>query len=366
MTTSSQASHPRIYSDPTLRIAVLCLVAIAVAQAIAALIALAPALRISDFTEARELPVAATQERVAQALMESSPAQEEASVFVEASVEVIERANLMLEQADTLRAQGDLEGAFAALSEADHLVPQEPGILYQMSIVAFEMGRLTDSRELASRAISIPSLRSDPNYAQVYQQLTLLLSELGAPSPGLSSTGEPLNDATQPGAATQASPAARPQAIGTSPGASMLRDDAGIPIGSTFGIVEARISDGEQGVKNLRVATKAAPGEEPVDAAEFKVVVYFYEQRDDGSIVETDANVMSEWMSPPINWQGEPELLELRYPLPSEDNGDMGDLQYHGYVIGIYFKGELQDSRAEPVTLLEQFPLALTASQSEE
>ncbi len=365
MTTSSQASSPSIYSDPTLRIAVLCLVAVAVAQAIAALIALAPALRIADLTERRELPLQETAAaRATEPLLATAPAlaTTQAELPVIASPEVIERANLMLEQADTLRAQGDLESAQAALSEADHLVPEEPGILYQLAVVSFEMGRLTESRELASRAIGIPTLRSDPNYAGVYQQLTLLLSELGAPAPGLSSTGQPVPgmDAPAPvqdGAAPVRSPASR------APASEMLRDDAGIPIGSVFGILEARLTDGEDGVKLLRVATKASPSE-TVDASDFKVVVYFYEQRDDGSIVETDSNVMSEWISPPVNWtDGEPELLELRYPMPIAEDADA---QYHGYVVGIYFKGDLQDSRAEPVALLEQFPLTLTATPPEQ
>ncbi|GEM_PF-1055389 len=364
MTTASQASTPSIHSDPTLRTAVLCLLVVAVAQAIAALIALAPAVRIADLTERRELQV---QEpgptRATDPLLTTTPGMSttQAELPVIALPEVIERANLMLEQADTLRAQGDLESAYAALSEADHLVPEEPGILYQLAVVAFEMGRLTDSRELASRAISIPTLRSDPNYAGVYQQLTLLLSELGAPAPGLSSTGQPIPGLDTPAPAQEgAAPLRSPSSI--APPSGMLRDDAGIPIGSVFGILEARLTDGNAGVKLLRVATKASPSEK-VDASDFKVVVYFYEQRDAGSIVETDSKVMSEWMSPPINWTaGEPELLELQYPLPIDENSDV---QYYGYVVGIYFKGDLQDSRAEPVSLLEQFPLTLTAVPTE-
>jgi len=364
MSTPSQASSPSIYADPTLRIAVLSIVAIAVVQAIVALIALAPALRLKDFTQTRELPV--TQPPAAMPLADNpqTAAGGETSVFIEVPAETIERANQVLEEADTLRAQGDLQSAFDALSEADRLVPEEPGILYQMAVVAFEMGRLTQSRELASRAISMPTLRSDPNYAGVYQQLTLLLSELGAPAQGLSSTGEALPGTTNPDAAAPGNAAPRASESPSAPsGSSMLRDDSGIPIGSVFGIVEARLTDSDADKKVLRVATKASPTEK-VDAADFKVVVYFYEQTDDGSILETESTLVSEWMSPPINWaDGDPELLELRYPKPSADSADR---QYFGYVIGIYFKGELQDSRAEPVSLLQQFPLELTASQPEQ
>lgn len=369
MTTPSQASvSASTPTEKTLRAAVLVLSALAVVQALAALAILAPALRISAVTSPREV-VQAPSVPVEMPAVPSAPvppaAADTASVAVETSPDVIAQANAMLEQADALREQGNLEGAFAALQEADYLIPNEPGILYQMAVVAFEMGRLTDSRELASRAVAIPSLRADPNYAMVYQQLTLLLNELGAPTPGVSSTGQPTGAPEEAMPPPGAPPRPRPME-GPSGGAGMLRDDAGIPIGSTFGIVQSRITDGDDGAKVLSVATKAAPHEE-IDASDFKVAVYFYEQRDDGSIVETDGNVMSEWLSPPIDWaDGEPELLELRYPTPESRGENDRGLQYYGYVIGIYFQGDLQDSRGEPVALLEQFPLPLTSSGADE
>jgi hypothetical protein len=41
--------------------------------------------------------------------------------------------------------------------------------------------------------------------------------------------------------------------------------------------------------------------------------------------------------------------------MPPTDRGDLPPLQYYGYVVAIYYKGELQDQRAEPVSLLDQF-----------
>ena len=42
--------------------------------------------------------------------------------------------------------------------------------------------------------------------------------------------------------------------------------------------------------------------------------------------------------------------------LPLADRGDLPPLQYYGYVVGIYYNGELQDQRAVPVSLLDKFP----------
>ena len=60
-------------------------------------------------------------------------------------------------------------------------------------------------------------------------------------------------------------------------------------------------------------------------------------------------------MSLPISWRkkGEPELLQVSY-LP--DQTDQA-LKFAGYVVAIYYKGDLQDYRSEPSSLQKQFPL---------
>jgi hypothetical protein len=111
-------------------------------------------------------------------------------------------------------------------------------------------------------------------------------------------------------------------------------------------IVNARLSNTEDGSKKLQVAIKAN-SQEQIDSAQEKVQVYFYDQ-DGDEIVPSKAQVTSKW----LNWQsGEPQLVEVTYLPESVDPG----VKFAGYVIAIYYKGDLQDCRAQPARLQKLF-----------
>jgi len=313
---SSPAAPPlsKPAPDRAFAVAMAILGAVAAVQVLAVAVVFVGDIRLAPAgTAASERPAAA------------APSQAEAGA---PSEDMIRQANAMLEQADLARSDGKLDDALNALAEADHLVPNEPGILFQMAVVSYESGREVEAVDLAKRVLALPATSSNPAYAQIGQQARAFLAE-------------------REGAAAPSDKPAR------------MRDDVGIPLGSSLGIVDCRLLDGAPGVKNLRVAIKAAQAE-TIDPGALKVVVYFYENNDQGEIVQTSSNLMSQWLSSPMDWaNNEPELLEVNYPLPMEDRGDLPPMQYHGYVVGIYYKGELQDERAEPVAMLEQFPLKL-------
>ncbi|HEY8902737.1 MAG TPA: hypothetical protein VIM48_03460, partial [Chthoniobacterales bacterium] len=135
-----------------------------------------------------------------------------------------------------------------------------------------------------------------------------------------------------------------------------MRDDVGIPIGSVMGIVEAQLVDGDPGTKNLRVATKGAGGQQ-IDSRKFQATVDFYEKDDHDQIVHNDAPRPSEWLSAPVDWaNSEPEIFQVKYRLPLADRGDLPPLQYYGYIVAIYYNGELQDERSDQPALLQQYP----------
>ena len=100
--------------------------------------------------------------------------------------------------------------------------------------------------------------------------------------------------------------------------------------------------------KLFSVAIQAKPGFLP-EANDLRVMTYIYEQRGDGEIVLSNARVIPNWLTPPIDWKSaEGELLQLKYPGPkSEDNA-----KFYGYVIGIYHKGKLQDFRTQPAAFI--------------
>lgn len=122
--------------------------------------------------------------------------------------------------------------------------------------------------------------------------------------------------------------------------------------GTSLGIVSAKLEGGQEGSKKLVVTIKARPNT-PIDVPQVKVQVYFYDE-DDGKIVHSTAQVTSRWISPPVDWNGgEPELVEVSYLSDSVDPS----VRFAGYVVAVYYKGDLQDYRAEPVRLTKLFPL---------
>ncbi len=138
------------------------------------------------------------------------------------------------------------------------------------------------------------------------------------------------------------------------------RDDVDLQLGSTLGIIECKLMDGKPIGRTLRVAMKARPGSS-VDVQNIKIHVYFYEKTNDGEVVLTDASIRSEWLSPPVNWNnGNPQILDVLYSGPQASPNPN---TFYGYVVGIYYNGELQDTRAVPVRLARDFPppLFLTA-----
>jgi len=122
--------------------------------------------------------------------------------------------------------------------------------------------------------------------------------------------------------------------------------DAAISGEASLKIVNARLTDTEDGSKRLQVAIKAS-SQEQIDSAQEKVQVYFYDQ-DGDEIVPSKAQVTSKW----LNWQnGEPQLVEVTYLPESIDPS----VKFAGYVIAVYYKGDLQDCRAQPVRLQKLF-----------
>lgn len=116
-------------------------------------------------------------------------------------------------------------------------------------------------------------------------------------------------------------------------------------------ILYAKLETTEEGSKVLRVAIKSGMREK-VDGSMVKVQVYFYDQDENGEVIPSKAQVTSKWPSAPVDWQ-KPQILEVRYFSDSADPG----LRFYGYVVAIYYKENLQDSRPEPSRLIKLFPL---------
>ena len=122
--------------------------------------------------------------------------------------------------------------------------------------------------------------------------------------------------------------------------------DAAVSSDAALKIVNATLEDAGDGSKKLRVAIKSNPKEQ-IESTQEKVQVYFYDQ-DGDEIVPSKAQVSSKW----LNWKsGEPQLVEVSYLPETVDPG----IKFAGYVIAVYYKGDLQDCRALPTRLQKLF-----------
>lgn len=126
--------------------------------------------------------------------------------------------------------------------------------------------------------------------------------------------------------------------------------DAASPEGAAIEILNTDLKGADDGSKTLQLAIKAR-SREPIDVPQVKVQVYFYDTQN-GEIVPSKAQVTSRWLSAPVDWEGgKPELLEVRYLSDTTDP----DVHFAGYVVAIYYKGDLQDCRANPPKLKKLF-----------
>jgi hypothetical protein len=111
-------------------------------------------------------------------------------------------------------------------------------------------------------------------------------------------------------------------------------------------ILHARLEGSENGSKTLRIAIKVN-SRQPVESSQVKVQVYFYDESS-GEIAPSKAQVTSTW----ISWkEGEPGLLEVKY-LPETIDPEV---RFAGYLIAVYYKGDLQDCRSDPPRLKKLF-----------
>ncbi len=262
---------------------------------------------------------------------------------------LVQKINRLVTDSDRAYRVGDFESALKGINEAADLLQDDPGILLRRARLLESMQQPAEAAADYARVAALPGLSPELR-AQAERKLT----QLG----GIASGSPAANDSSNP--AVDEAP---------SRSGSDMREDTGLQPGSSLGIVDARLRDGTAGTKVLRVAIKARPGT-TVDTRQMKLHVFFYEQDETGEIQLTESKVVSQWISPPVNWaDNEPELLDVTYVLPDStlpgsaaSNGSPGRT-FVGYIVGIYYNSELQDTRADPGNLAKKFPLPLYLKQ---
>ena len=252
------------------------------------------------------------------------------------------KAQKLLADVDRSSRVGDFEAALKTLDELGKLLPGDPGVLLRKALVLERLEQSAEAIVVLEEILKYPGL--PPEIRSQAQ------AKLDALAQALAPAGETPRDVA---------PAAPESARAD------IRDDIGLQPGASLGIVDDRLRDGKPGTKSLRLAVKSRPASS-INVQDVKIHVYFYEQNEEGETVLTESKVISQWLSPPVDWTAnEPELLEVQYTLPDSglpgsaaENGAPGK-KYFGYVVGVYYNNELQDFRADPASLAKDFPLHL-------
>jgi hypothetical protein len=250
----------------------------------------------------------------------------------------MQEAMAFVSQAESAYRVGDWEGVLSAVNSAEAILGNNAELQVQRAFALARLGRERESADILARALSRPDL--DP---QTRQEAEQLYSWIQQTIENMEASGIPTARPVESGL-----PAPTENAFG-----GPMLEDIGLQPGAALGIVEAREILGDDEKKTLRIAIKSRPNVE-IDSSDVKVSVRFFERGPEEEIVLTTSPVTSEWISPPVDWaDNEPEILDVVYPLPSSVGSPN---EFHGYTVAIYFRDELQDTRAVPGGLDQLFP----------
>jgi hypothetical protein len=240
-------------------------------------------------------------------------------------------------QARQLRDRGDTGAALTRLREAQALEPQNPEAIVETAMTYEKMSLLD---------------RAGEQWRRVY--------EMGSAAGAYYLAAESRMKMSQ----AQAMAAVQMAQQGAGGKLSSIRPDAILGIGEVSRIDRPENS----GTRfTLRIPIRSRPDAQRISVADVDLQVFFYDQVNGDSVVQTDADLSHRFASSPVDWSSsDPEILEVEYsrqpPLPATKNRPEKTEQrtFHGYIVRVYFKGELQDARAEPASLADKYPAPKT------
>jgi TolB-like protein len=104
----------------------------------------------------------------------------------------------------------------------------------------------------------------------------------------------------------------------------------------------------------LKVGVKPRPGTQNGHA---RIVVSFYDRTKDNKMKSTDARTSYSWLNASEDWtDATPKFLVATYVRPKTQSRSADGREYGGFIVRVYFDGQLQDARATPPELLTLFP----------
>jgi hypothetical protein len=133
----------------------------------------------------------------------------------------------------------------------------------------------------------------------------------------------------------------------------------GVSQNAVLAITETTLSEisdpNAQSHLTLRVGVKPRPG--TPNGHVVKIIVSFYDLTKDNKLKSTDARVGYDWLTPANDWaDATAKVLVATYVRPKPQKPSADGRRYGGFVVRVYFDGQLQDSRANPTDLLTLLP----------
>jgi adenylate cyclase len=105
----------------------------------------------------------------------------------------------------------------------------------------------------------------------------------------------------------------------------------------------------------LKIGVKPRPGTQNGDVT---IIVSFYDLTRDNKMKPTDARTGYNWLTSRRDWtDASPKFLAATYVRPKTHMSAAEERRYGGFIVRVYFDGQLQDSRATPPELLTLFPV---------
>src|SRR5438477_2580428 len=133
----------------------------------------------------------------------------------------------------------------------------------------------------------------------------------------------------------------------------------GVSNNSVLAITETTLAEttdpNAQNHFTLKVGVKPRPGTE--NGHVVRIIVFFYDLTKDNKMKPTDARTSYSWLTPASDWaDATPKFLAATYVRPKNQMPSTDERRYGGFIVRVYFDGQLQDSRATPPELLTLFP----------
>lgn len=246
--------------------------------------------------------------------------------------------NDLVAQARSLRQRGDTKSALARLREALVGAPDNPEVLSETAVLYEQMQNPELAIEHWQRVYELGNAAGPAYYLAEMRLRTGMAVSTAAPSGSKGADG--------PGADVRLAIAD-----------VVLREEPDATADKRLG---------------LKITVKNRPGKF-VDANKVSIQAFFYDSIDGRQNALTNAETAFQWLTNPATWdETTPQTLEATYyrpkpvapvlmsrgkkPTPEPAPASAATRTFAGYIVRIYYDRALQDVRAEPPALLQEFP----------